>query len=86
MYRLLKEVRREKIFEDIVRQIRGLIKKGRLKVGDKLPPERDLAGAFRVSRASVREAFCGKLGKTPGNGCSWRQGKPDGNLCGAKDV
>jgi GntR family transcriptional repressor for pyruvate dehydrogenase complex len=57
MYRLLKEVRREKIFEDIVRQIRGLIKKGRLKAGDKLPPERDLAGAFKVSRASVREAI-----------------------------
>jgi len=57
MYRLLKEVRKEKIFEDIVRQIRHLIKKGRLKVGDKLPPERDLAQAFKVSRASVREAI-----------------------------
>jgi GntR family transcriptional repressor for pyruvate dehydrogenase complex len=57
MYRLLKEIRKEKIFEDIVRQIRGLIKKGRLKAGDKLPPERDLAGAFKVSRASVREAI-----------------------------
>ena len=57
MYRLLQEVRKEKIFEDIVRQIRRLIKKGRLKVGDKLPPERDLAQAFKVSRASVREAI-----------------------------
>ncbi len=57
MHRLLKEVRKEKIFEDIVRQIRRLIKKGRLKVGDKLPPERDLAQAFKVSRASVREAI-----------------------------
>jgi GntR family transcriptional repressor for pyruvate dehydrogenase complex len=34
-----------------------LIKKGRLKVGDKLPTERDLAQAFKVSRASVREAI-----------------------------
>ena len=57
MHRLLKEVRKEKIFEDIVKQIRRLIKKGRLKVGDKLPPERDLAQAFKVSRASVREAI-----------------------------
>ncbi len=57
MHRLLKEVRKEKIFEDIVRQIRRLIKKGSLKVGDKLPPERDLAQAFKVSRASVREAI-----------------------------
>lgn len=57
MHQLLKEVRKEKIFEDIVRQIRRLIKRGRLKVGDKLPPERDLAQAFKVSRASVREAI-----------------------------
>ena len=57
MYRLLQEVKKEKIFEDIVRQIRRLINKGRLKVGDKLPPERDLAQAFKVSRASVREAI-----------------------------
>ena len=57
MHRLLKEVKKEKIFEDIVRQIRRLIKKGRLKAGDKLPPERDLAQAFKVSRASVREAI-----------------------------
>lgn len=57
MYRLLREVKKEKIFEDIVKQIRRLIKKGRLKAGDKLPPERDLAQAFKVSRASVREAI-----------------------------
>lgn len=57
MHRLLKEVRKEKIFEDIVRQIRRLIKTGKLKAGDKLPPERDLAQAFKVSRASVREAI-----------------------------
>jgi len=57
MHRLLREVRKEKIFEDIVRQIRRLIKTGKLKAGDKLPPERDLAGAFKVSRASVREAI-----------------------------
>jgi len=57
MYRLLQEVKKEKIFEDIVRQIRRLIRKGSLKAGDKLPPERDLAQAFKVSRASVREAI-----------------------------
>ncbi|MFQ6077599.1 MAG: FadR/GntR family transcriptional regulator [Thermodesulfobacteriota bacterium] len=50
-------MRKEKIFEEIVRQIRRLIKKGRLKAGDKLPPERDLAQVFKVSRASVREAI-----------------------------
>jgi GntR family transcriptional repressor for pyruvate dehydrogenase complex len=57
MDRLLKEVKKEKIFEDIVKQIRKLIKTGAIKTGDKLPPERDLAQSFRVSRASVREAI-----------------------------
>ena len=46
-----------RIYEEIVRQIRTLISEGRLKSGDRLPPERDLAERFRVSRASVREAL-----------------------------
>lgn len=57
MNRLLKEVKKEKIFEDIVKQIHKLIKTGAIKTGDKLPPERDLAQSFRVSRTSVREAI-----------------------------
>ena len=40
-----------------MRQIRGLIADGQLKSGDRLPPERDLAERFRVSRTSVREAL-----------------------------
>jgi GntR family transcriptional repressor for pyruvate dehydrogenase complex len=67
MHRLLKEVRKEKIFEDIVRQIRRLIRSKKLKVGDKLPPERDLAQAFKVSRASVREAIRVLESSTGGN-------------------
>src|SRR5215472_15074118 len=46
-----------RIYAEIVRQIRNLINEGKLKSGDKLPPERDLAERFRVSRASVREAL-----------------------------
>jgi GntR family transcriptional repressor for pyruvate dehydrogenase complex len=46
-----------RIYEEIVRQIRTLISEGKLKSGDRLPPERDLAVRFRVSRASVREAL-----------------------------
>ena len=57
MHRLLRAVRKEKIFEDIVRQIRRLIKRGKLRTGDRLPAERDLAQTFKVSRASVREAI-----------------------------
>ncbi len=54
---LLKQVKKEKIYEDIVRQISRLIKNGKFKTGDRLPPERDLAQTFKVSRASVREAI-----------------------------
>ncbi len=46
-----------RIYEEIVRQIRTLISEGKLKSGDKLPPERELAERFKVSRASVREAL-----------------------------
>lgn len=60
----LEPVKSTRIYQDIVRQIRGLIADGRLKSGDRLPPERDLAERFRVSRTSVREALraLGSLG------------------------
>lgn len=38
-------------------QIRRLIADGRLKAGDRLPPERELAERFGVSRTSVRDAI-----------------------------
>ena len=38
-------------------QIRNLIKEGKLKPGDKLPPEQMLAKNFGTSRPSVREAL-----------------------------
>ncbi len=53
----LKPVQRRKLYREIVDQIRGLIKGGRLKHGDRLPPERELAEIFQVSRNSVREAI-----------------------------
>src|SRR6266542_1075573 len=53
----LEPVKSVRIYEDIVRQVRALIADGHLKSGDRLPPERDLAERFRVSRTSVREAL-----------------------------
>jgi GntR family transcriptional repressor for pyruvate dehydrogenase complex len=53
----LEPVRSTRIYTEIVRQIRGLVADGQLKSGDRLPPERDLAERFRVSRTSVREAM-----------------------------
>lgn len=50
-------VKSTRIYEEIVRQIRQMIAEGRLKSGDRLPPERDLAEKFVVSRTSVREAL-----------------------------
>jgi GntR family transcriptional repressor for pyruvate dehydrogenase complex len=50
-------VRRTRVPEEIVAQIRGFIASGELKPGDQLPSERELAERFRVSRASIREAL-----------------------------
>jgi len=54
---MLKAVRKKRAYEDIVKQIRNLIDKGRLKRGDRLPTERELSETFKVSRATVREAI-----------------------------
>ncbi|MBI1727500.1 MAG: FadR family transcriptional regulator [Candidatus Rokubacteria bacterium] len=53
----LEPVKSVRIYEDIVRQVKALIADGQLTSGDRLPPERDLAERFRVSRTSVREAL-----------------------------
>ena len=50
-------IKSTRIYEEIIRQIKTLVAEGQLKSGDRLPPERDLAEKFRVSRASVREAL-----------------------------
>jgi GntR family transcriptional repressor for pyruvate dehydrogenase complex len=53
----MRPVKKKRLYEDIVGQIKNLIKKGKLKSGDRLPPERELAEIFQVSRNSVREAI-----------------------------
>ena len=50
-------IKSTRIYEEIVRQVKPLIAEGRLKSGDRLPPERELAEKFVVSRTSVREAL-----------------------------
>ncbi len=50
-------VRRMRVPEEIVHQIRGFIASGELRPGDQLPSERELAERFQVSRASIREAL-----------------------------
>ena len=54
---MLKAVEKKRAYEGIVKQILGLIEKGKLKRGDQLPVERELSETFKVSRATVREAI-----------------------------
>ncbi|MEA4883310.1 MAG: FadR/GntR family transcriptional regulator [Clostridia bacterium] len=49
-------IRRVKLSDGIVEHIKSLIMAGRLKPGDKLPPERDFAATLGVSRTALREA------------------------------
>ena len=53
----LEPVKRSRIYEHIVGQINALIREGRWAPGDQIPPERELAERFKVSRTSVREAL-----------------------------
>lgn len=53
----LQPVRRTRVFEGVARQIQQLIADGALRPGDRLPPERELAERFGVSRGSVRDAI-----------------------------
>lgn len=52
----LQTVKKNRLYEGIVSQITALILEGDLKVGDRLPSERELCERFGVGRNSVREA------------------------------
>lgn len=51
-------VRKNKVYEEVAKQIERLILK-KLKPGDKLPAERELAEILQVSRGSIRDAIRG---------------------------
>ena len=53
---MYKAVRASRLYEQIVEQIEASIKDGRLKPGEQLLAERELAQQFGVSRTAVREA------------------------------
>ena len=55
--KLFKPIKKTRVYEEIVAKIKNMIEKGRLKSGDQLPGERELAEVFHVSRSSVREAL-----------------------------
>src|SRR5256886_15234887 len=71
-------IKSTRIYEQIVRQVKQLIAEGRFKSGDRLPPERELAEKFVVSRTSVREALralesLGLIDIRPGEGTFVRE-------------
>lgn len=53
----LEPIKKIRLYESIVKQIQSLISTGKLKPGQRLPPERDLAEELGVSRTSIREAL-----------------------------
>ncbi|MBB1242255.1 FadR family transcriptional regulator [Streptomyces durbertensis] len=51
------QLSRARTYELVLDQVEEKIVSGELRVGDRLPPERDLASALGVSRPAVREAL-----------------------------
>src|SRR5260221_2533442 len=90
----LRPVRLQKPADLIIRQIRDLLSSGALKAGDRLPPERELAGQFGVGRGHVREAlrkleFYGILQTFPQSGtvvASLGAGALDRLICNLLDL
>jgi GntR family transcriptional repressor for pyruvate dehydrogenase complex len=54
---MFKPIKHAKVSDEIINQIKILIAQGKLKPGDRLPPERELVKEFGVSRPSLREAL-----------------------------
>ena len=59
---MFKSVKHVRVSDEIVQQVKTLISQGRLKPGDRLPPERELVKEFGVSRPSLREALNSLVG------------------------
>lgn len=50
-------IKNKKVYEQVIEQIQAMIMEGKLKKGDKLLSERELAEQLQVSRPSIREAL-----------------------------
>ncbi len=53
----VKRIERKRLTDQIVEQLVLLIRRGKLKSGDKLPTERELMNQVGVGRSSLREAI-----------------------------
>lgn len=54
---MFNQAKQNRAFEDVISQIQEAILQGSLKVGDKLPSERQLQEIFKISRGTLREAL-----------------------------
>jgi DNA-binding FadR family transcriptional regulator len=54
---VFRPIRQVRVSEEILAQLKESIFIGHFKAGEKLPPERDLAEEFQVSRMAIREAL-----------------------------
>ena len=57
------------IYDQITRQMKGLILRGELKEGEALPSMRLLAKELRISVITTKRAYEGFLTTVPGKGC-----------------
>jgi GntR family transcriptional repressor for pyruvate dehydrogenase complex len=80
-------------FEGIAQQVRRELAAGRLKAGDRLPPERELAEQFGVSRNTLREALRSlensgllRLQKGAWGGAFVRESSGDAIIAGLRDM
>ncbi|HLQ31814.1 MAG TPA: FadR/GntR family transcriptional regulator [Chloroflexota bacterium] len=82
---MFRSVRTRRVSDLISQQLEAAIFSGRLKPGDRLPPERELVDRFEASRASVREAvrtleLAGLVAIRPGAGGGAYVTQPDFDL------
>ena len=54
---MFQSVENKKVSQVIIEQIQNMIMSGELKIGDKLPPERELTETLNVGRPALREAL-----------------------------
>ena len=61
---MFEKAKQNRVFEDVVNQIKNAVLKGEFKAGDLLPAERELTETFSVSRGTLREALrvCEQMG------------------------
>jgi GntR family transcriptional repressor for pyruvate dehydrogenase complex len=54
---MFRRARQNRVYQDVVGQIQKAVLDGRLKIGDRLPSERELTELFEASRGTIREAL-----------------------------